>query len=136
MMFGATSYRGDSAMSSRPSPSTHIQIGNVIVARTPIGGSNCVAYSAWQLAPGSWPKHGTQMSFNGVAAGRIGSEPIPDGIDQMARGDERVVAVKKFYADCNERAYHAILAAFPEAAKGTKTVGEIEVWTTKVDAAA
>lgn len=122
-------------MSSRPSPSTHIQIGSLIVARTPIGGSNCVAFSAWQPAPGSWPKHSTIMSFDGVMAGRVGSDPIPECIDQMARGADRVAAVRKFYDDCNQRAYDAIVAAFPEAAEGTRSIGEIEIWT-KRDVAA
>lgn len=115
-------------------PSTHTTIGNVIILRTPICGSRCVNYSAWQMpVDGEWPRHGTIMSFDGVVGhcGRIGTDPLLPSLDALpARSEERYTKVMAFINANRDRAYALIVQAHPElATTGTRDMGEIEVWT-------
>lgn len=101
----------------------------IVVRRYRIIGSPTVCYDAYTES-GLMGRHGSITSLEGYAHswwGRIGTERnLPDAIEMLPnRSPERVAAVQAWYEENYERAYAAIVQAFPEAAKGRRTMGTI-----------
>lgn len=81
-------------------------------------------YSAWEPYAG----HTTSTHINGVRYGRVGTSPLPANLDALKPlSDERYSSVRAWYRAEYQRAYDAIIAAYPEATAGTCDMGEIEV---------
>jgi len=84
-------------------------------------------FKAWE--PSSYTgRHFAVTSIDGKCYGMIGTDPDHSAFDHIAAGSlERIDAVNAEYARRREVAYAEIIAAFPEAATGRRTMNEIEL---------
>jgi len=110
---------------------TTLQLENgIAVTRTRNGA--VTQYTAWE--PSSYTGNHSVLTTLAVAGvervyGDVASTRIPaelDALKSMSR--ERETRVRAFQAAQKERAYNAILEAFPEAAGGERDMGEIVVF--------
>jgi len=102
--------------------------GQVKVHAVRIIGTRLVVYSAYEYGDGTTRTHSTVQNFNGRYWGRIGCASLPAELDALpARSDERWAAVRTWQASEYERAYAAIVATFPAAADGRRSMGDITV---------
>jgi len=61
----------------------------------------------------------------------VGSRPLPPELDALpAYSDERYRAVSAWHAAQYDEAYAAIVAEYPEAADGERSMGEIRLHQT------
>ena len=101
------------------------------VERYNIIGTNILIYTAsepvvWDKARG--PSHYSLTCDNGTWWGHIGTGPLPAEIEALPPWSrERSDAFNRWFAAECDRAYAAILTAFPEAFIGTMRNGEITV---------
>jgi hypothetical protein len=103
----------------------------IVVRRYRIIRSPTVCYDAYTKSV-LMGKHGSITSIEGYLHawwGRLGTERnLPDAIEMLpSRSDERIAAVQAWQAANYERAYAAIIRAFPEATKGRRTMGTINL---------
>jgi hypothetical protein len=70
-------------------------------------------------------RHRNLVTINGEWYGRIGSDPGP--LFDHLRGEERIRACDKAYAERYVAAYEAIIKEYPEASQGRRSMGEIIV---------
>lgn len=107
-------------------------VGGVWVHRFNLIGTRAVVHQVYEPtgAPGRSYTHGSITTGpDGTWLGRIGTGDLPADLDALpARSDERYDAVKAWQAAEYDRAYAAILAAYPEAAEGRRDMGDIEVY--------
>lgn len=97
-----------------------------IIQRSRVIGTNTVVYTAWEPSK-LRGNHSTVTTFDGKWYGRIGTDPERALFDHIPVGDDRSEAVQEAYEQRFRVAYDAILKAFPEAAIGTRSGGEIAV---------
>lgn len=107
---------------------------NRIVTRSRPWSDNFVVYEAYE--PFLWNgknyrrhSHSTCASFDNLRYGSIRTARPPDAVlDLPEASDERVQAARKFRNEQEDRAYDAILEAFPELEnKGRRDFGKIIV---------
>lgn len=105
------------------------QVGTVWVHRYSILTTNCVVYAAYEASEGGAASrtHSSLMSHGGTWLGELTSRRLPDAVEAL-KGTVRYDACDAFRAANRTEAYAAIVAAFPEAAEGTRRDGQIEVW--------
>lgn len=95
-------------------------------------GGNRFVYSVWE--PSDLFAHSNIISASSLDPGasgwlgRVGSRPLTPELKALPYGDERVAAVDAFHQAQYEEAYAAIVAEHPEAAGGSRDMGEITVW--------
>ena len=106
----------------------HKIVGSVIVTKHSVAGSNAVVYAAYE--PSSYfGRHSSLFTIDGQCCGSLPSRRIPEAIEAMRGGSpERCAACDAFRAANESEAYAAIVSAYPEAANGYRSLGEIEVW--------
>jgi hypothetical protein len=76
----------------------------------------------------SYAGHSTLMHLDGEPMGTIGSRKLtPDLANLPAFSHERINAVRAYYDAQYDEAYVLIVAAFPEATSGRRSMGQIEV---------
>lgn len=72
--------------------------------------------------------HSSIFSIEGQWFGKIGSRELPEELDALpARSEKRSKAVKTWQEAQYQEAYDAILAENPEAAEGSRLMGEITI---------
>jgi hypothetical protein len=101
--------------------------GNVTVTRSRVLGTACYVYTAWE--PSSATGHGTVTTIDGAWHGEIGSRRAPEAALALPVGPARWAALDADRAAQYAEAHAAIVAAFPEAAEGTRENGRISVWS-------
>jgi hypothetical protein len=106
------------------------QIANgLIVERYNIIGTRRWVYDAWEPSErnGEMPfSHSTIRTVDGRWMGRIGTRRLPAELEALpAYSSERARAVGAFHEAQYEEAYAAIIAAFPAAEHGCRSMGEI-----------
>lgn len=101
-------------------------IGDKIVQKYNIIGTNLVVYNAWE--PSSvMGKHSSITFIEGKCYGQIGHRFMSPEIEALPAGSkERIEAVQKAYDEQYQEAYRLIVEAFPEAASGSRSMGDIE----------
>ena len=116
--------------------------GGILVQRFQILTTRTVVYKAWEPCTSTRERtfsHSTITTFErteNLSAwyGRIGTGPLSAEVDALPRGDERLAAYDRWRATEDARSYEVILAAFPEAAQGEQSGGEVtlalEWWNT------
>jgi len=104
------------------------EVSNVWVRKIQIIGTKLYVYSAWEPTELLGRHRTITHRDDDQCFGRIGCDPDPALYDHLPVGPERTKAVTAAYEARYQVAYAAILGAYPEAAKGTKRSGEIEVW--------
>jgi hypothetical protein len=108
--------------------SEHRQVGSVFVTRHSIAGTRgLVVYGAYELSSYFGP-HSSLLSIDGACCGSLASRRLPESVSNLPVGEERFAACDAFRAQNEEEAYTAIVAAYPEAARGERGRGEVEVW--------
>lgn len=90
------------------------------------GTIDIVIYSAWEYGTGA----GIYRRFESGYLARIGMLDIPESIRRMPcltfdQRKERGVAIRENYQQQYERAYAAIIEAYPEASEGKRVRGDI-----------
>ena len=101
--------------------------GQIIVHAVRIIGTPTIVFSAYRYRH-NYGDHSTIQSFNGRFYGRVGTQRIPAEIEAMAPGsDERIAAVRAWHEAEYAIAYDAIVAQFPSAGEGRRSMGEISV---------
>lgn len=76
--------------------------------------------------------HSTFSHFDGVRWGRVGTRPLTPELDAIPpMSDARIAAVQAFHTAQYDEAYDAIVAKFPEAWEGTRSMGSIDLFTVK-----
>ena len=108
--------------------SEHKSVGPVIVTKHSIAGTNAIVYSVYEISSYFGP-HSTLFTIDGETCGSLPSRRLPKEIQAIPVGPARFEACDAFRKANEEEAYKAILVAYPEAAEGTRSNGEIEVWT-------
>lgn len=104
--------------------------GTIKVTRTPIIGTNCVLFRAYELsAAGYFGPHSFLFTIDGKVHGELPSRALPAEIAALPVGPHRWGECDAFRAANEREAYAAILAAYPEAAGGSRRMGQIEIWT-------
>jgi len=94
-------------------------------------GTDLMIYSAWE--PSCWlPEgghaHSSLQHIDGVLMGRVGMRRLPAALEALpAFSDARLTAVQAWEGEQEHEAYAAIVAAFPEAAFGRRSSGEISL---------
>jgi hypothetical protein len=90
---------------------------------------NYFIYTAWSPTDGRTARFGTIASLGQDGYfGRIGTKRPGKRITDLPAGSaERKAAAQEWYQTAYEVAYEIILRAYPEAADGKRTKGEIEV---------
>lgn len=108
---------------------TMVEVNGIVVS-TLRTFSGMTVYSAYEI---DHSNHSTITYFDGVCYGRVGTIDLPAELDALpARSETRSTAVRAFHASEYDRAYNAILAAFPALANNpdvVRTMGEIEIRT-------
>ncbi|MDP2730341.1 MAG: hypothetical protein Q8O55_07655 [Dehalococcoidales bacterium] len=102
-------------------------IGDKVVNKYNIIGTNLVVYNAWE--PSSITgKHSSITTVDEKWYGKIGTSHVPPALDALPAGsDERIKAVHAYFEEEYAEAYRLIVEAFPEAATGTRDMGDIEI---------
>ena len=103
-------------------------VGTIAIKRTHILGTRAIVYSAWEPG-GISHSHTTITTIGGARFGRIHTRTSGEETFAHLRGGspERIAAVRAWYAAKDEESYAAILTAYPEAADGVRSDGDIEV---------
>jgi len=107
-------------------------VGDVIVNRFRIIGTRTLVYQAlerWSSENGIG-SHSSLTSVDGRDGwyGRVGTKRLPANLDALpAMTQERFDAVDAWHGQEYDRAYAAIIAAYPEAEGGRRRMGEIEI---------
>jgi len=101
------------------------KVDSRIVARFSVIGTKMIVYEVWE--PSSlMGRHSTVRTINGEWYGRLGTKSLPYEIDQLPAGsNERLLAVGRWLDQQYEEAYRIILAAYPEAFTGRRSMGTI-----------
>jgi hypothetical protein len=100
----------------------------IIVKRTRILSTQCVAYSAWERGD-ILGAHQTITTIDGVWYGTLHSRRDDSSYAHLRGGsDERIAAVRAAYAANDAESYAAIVLVFPEAVDGKRSDGDIEVY--------
>lgn len=89
-------------------------------------GTPTVVYTAWEPSE-LVGRHSTVTTYAGEWYGCIGTDPEKSLYDHVPVGEDRSMAVRDAYEQRYEVAYDAIIKAFPEAAGGRRSGGEITV---------
>lgn len=106
--------------------------GNRIVTRSTIFETNAEVYEAYELT--LWnakalfkSSHSTMQDFDNICHGLIQTARLPDSLDDLHEAsDQRVDEARMFRNDQEDKAYAAILEAFPELKhKGRRDFGKI-----------
>lgn len=98
------------------------QVGAITVQRFQVIGTPVLVHEAWEAYNG----HSSTTHIDGVRMGKVTSRPLTAELDALPiRSLARLEAVQAFYRDLYREAYAAIVAAFPEAADGRFSHGEI-----------
>ncbi len=107
---------------------TEIKRANgLVVTKTKILGSGRFVFDAYE--PSSYfGKHSTLFTIEGQCHGSVPSRRLPEEIDIIPVGSARWEALDAFRSANETEAYAAILAAFPEAAKGHLSMGHIDLY--------
>ena len=89
------------------------------VRKINIIGTNTEIYSAWEEAGKSklytiGHNFHTITTINEKWYGKTGTEELPETINSLPFGDERNAKINEYRKSQYEKAYQAILAAFPE----------------------
>ena len=96
--------------------------GAYTVQRYAIIGTQTVAYAAYEPYNG----HTSTMHIDNVRMGKVTSRPLPADLDALpARSSARLTAVLAHFDALRAESLAAIVAAFPEAAHGTPSSGEV-----------
>jgi hypothetical protein len=106
---------------------SHVVIGSRIVRRYNIITTDHWVYEV--LEPNNWGGYGDHssiMTFQGCRWGSVATRRLPADID-ILRGEERYRAYDAYRALLLEECYTLILKAFPEAAAGRRSDGEISL---------
>lgn len=100
--------------------SEYKHIGDKVVHKYNIIGTNLVVYNAWE--PSSvMGKHSSITFIDSKCYGQIGHRHMPPETEALPAGtEERVNAVTQNYREQDEEAYRVIIEAFPEAAAGKR----------------
>jgi hypothetical protein len=102
------------------------KVGDKIVDKFSVGGTNIIVYNAWEPS-GVFGEHSTITTFDGEWYGRIGTKRLSPEVEKLPAGSkERIDAVGKAFEEQYEEAYRLIEEAYPESANGKHTMGEIE----------
>lgn len=110
-----------------PYTNEHKSIGDKLVQKYNIIGASVMVYNAWEPS-GIMGKHSTITFIDGKCYGRIGSRHLSPEIDKLpALSNERLYAVRKAFEEQYQEAYNLIIQAFPEAADGSRSMGDIEL---------
>ena len=101
-----------------------------ILKRTPIIGTRTTVYSVWE--PTSDPvqgPHGTITTIEGVWYGRLGTRrDLPPELEVLPpMSAERSERVGRWHEDQYDIAYRLIIDAYPKAAFGRFSMGEISL---------
>lgn len=107
--------------------SAHKTVGSVIVTKHQIIGTKHFVFGAYEASAYSG-RHSSLLSIDGQCCGSLASRPMPAEIAALPVGPARWEALDEFRAANEAEAYAAIVAAFPEAADGERSRGEIEIW--------
>lgn len=108
-------------------------VGEIAVQRYQIIGTRIWVYAAWEPSPRRADSvgtvHSTITSIDSQPGwyGAIGTRELPPEIEALPRGDARIEACRAYREREHARAREAIVAAFPEAARGTPQDGQIEL---------
>jgi len=101
--------------------------GGVVVKRYNIITTDLWCYRAYE--PSSiMGAHSTITTIDGKWYGEIGSRRLPGWMDAMPSGDERSRVVGEYIEANYEQEYALIVRAFPEAANGRRSMGEISIY--------
>jgi len=103
----------------------------IFVHRFNVCTTRTMVYQAWELSE-LMGRHSTITFEDGQCLGRIGTDPDKSRYDGMPVGDERFAAVREAYEARFQVAYDAIVEAYPEAANGERSDGEITVVVPRV----
>lgn len=99
------------------------------VKRTRILGTNAVSFTA--LVPSALASgHSTLTSFDDGTGwwGQVGTDRLPAELAALPGGsDERIARVREWHEEQYKLAYDLIIAAYPEAANGSRSMGEITI---------
>ncbi len=97
------------------------------IQKSPIIGTGIVEYSAWEPSA-LVGRHSSITSIAGEWYGRIGTRWPPPELERLpAWSDERMKAVGRWHEEQYQEAYDLIIRAFPQAAKGRRSMGIITV---------
>ena len=107
-------------------------IGSRIVRKTQIaGGGNWTSFSVWEptsVGGSGGHSHSTITTIDGKWYGRLGTQALPAELDALpALTNERIDAVQAHYDRLYLEAYTLIETAFPSAAAGRQSMGEIDI---------
>ncbi len=107
--------------------SEYRHVGDKVVHKYNIIGTRLIVYNAWE--PSSvMGKHSTITTIDGKWYGRLGTSQVPPDINALPAGsDERIKAVRTYFDKEETEAYRIVIEAFPEAAAGTRDMGDIEI---------
>ena|SRR5688572_11776287 len=84
-------------------------------------GTDALVYAVWEAYAG----HSTYRHDDaGVKLGRVGTRRLPTDLDAL-RGNERYTRVRAWQEAQYAEAYAAILAVYPDAADGHRSMGDI-----------
>lgn len=104
-----------------------MSVPQTVVNRYRIIGTDIYVYAVYAYADGkAWRDYSTHQTFDGRSYGRVGTRRIGPDIEAMA-GDERIAAAHAHSAAQYDEAYAAIVAHYPEAAGGHRSMGQITV---------
>ena len=110
-----------------PADETRTTEAGIVVRRSRILSTPFVVYQAWEPRTSS-ASHSTISTIDGKWYGAIATRCDDSSYRHLAGGSpERIAAVERHYAANYAAAHAAIIAAFPEAAEGKRTGGDIEI---------